>query len=70
MADHLTKPLQGGLFKQHRNFIMNLDPTNKYYWDNRSVLEHEKSKIDRTGMKKENDKNNATSSGQAASPGH
>lgn len=41
MADFFTKPLQGQLFKRMRNHIMNIDPNSKYYWDHRSVLNHD-----------------------------
>jgi hypothetical protein len=39
-ADFFTKALQGSLFRQHRDFIMNVDPSN-YNEDHRSVLRYD-----------------------------
>jgi hypothetical protein len=40
-ADYFTKPLQGNLFRRMRDYIMNFNPTNKYYSGCRSVLNNE-----------------------------
>eukprot|EP00934_Nitzschia_sp_Nitz4_P002612 Nitzschia sp. Nitz4//scaffold489_size5144//31//2646//NITZ4_009230-RA/size5144-processed-gene-0.1-mRNA-1//1//CDS//3329552897//2602//frame0 len=38
VADYFTKPLQGRLFYKIRDKIMNIDPTDNYHSDHRSVL--------------------------------
>jgi hypothetical protein len=38
LADYFTKPLQVMLFKRMRDYIMNIDPHNKYHSGHRSVL--------------------------------
>jgi hypothetical protein len=38
LANYFTKPLQGMLFKHMQDYIMNIDPHNKYYSGHRSVL--------------------------------
>jgi Reverse transcriptase (RNA-dependent DNA polymerase) len=40
-ADFFTKPLQGGPFKKHRDFIMNVAPVLAPTLDHRSVLEND-----------------------------
>ena len=39
VADFLTKPLQGTLFKQMHDRIMNIDSSSRYHSNHRSVLE-------------------------------
>lgn len=46
LADYFTKPLQGKLFQRMRDHIMNIDPSNFYHSDHRSVLSTENN--DRT----------------------
>jgi hypothetical protein len=41
LADFFTKPLQGNLFRQMRDKIMNIDPSSKYHSDHRSVLRYD-----------------------------
>jgi hypothetical protein len=38
IADYFTKPLQGHLFRRMRDYIMNIDPSDKYHSGHRSVL--------------------------------
>jgi hypothetical protein len=38
LGDFFTKPLQGTRFFQHRDTIMNIDPSSLYHSDHRSVL--------------------------------
>jgi hypothetical protein len=41
IADYFTKPLQGVLFYQMRDHIMNIDPSSPYHSGHRSVLEND-----------------------------
>ena len=41
IADFFTKPLQGKQFYKLRDQVMNIDPSNKYHSNHRSVLKTE-----------------------------
>ena len=47
-GDYFTKATQGKLFLKQRNYIMNIDPSSKYYYmGHRSVLEREDSQVNK-----------------------